>query len=544
MKKVLFDSLNEINEKAHKYELNTLSAKISELESDINDYRLKVLFVGGFSAGKSALINTFLGRELLEEGQRPETAIAGELVYDTDEYIEAVSDNGNDRYDFSEKNTIDKNKYGYLIWHVNCPELKNLGNCTIVDMPGFNSGISDHNKAILRYAEQGSAYVFVIDCEEGTIKQNMTNFVKEIKNYDSNMAIVVSKTDIKMPEDVEKIKKNIEENAEMLFDGNVNIITSSKFDADATRNKLSGLISDFDADNICYQQFRPDVYASAMKCINSMEVYRKSVSFDSAQIDEDIKRHEKITKDISEKLEKEKSKLERNFRDSVVPSIMSDVSNALYSQTDALAAAMKTGGNAFSLSVNNILRPVLLSSTKQYVEQGFEKFINGIDIAPTDLDQTVENASSAVQSVKSASGKIMEIIESDSFNAKYKAIFTTLSVATSVVAPWLELIIIFLPDIIKLFGGGSNDSQYKNKVNEVIPQIVQKLTPEVENSLAQMKEDMLADVEKQFEEKMNNEVEILKKIKAEKETKTAEYEQKIAEVDEDIASIKAIAESI
>lgn len=59
-----------------------------------------------------------------------------------------------------------------------------------------------------------------------------------------------------------------------------------------------------------------------------------------------------------------------------------------------------------------------------------------------------------------------------------------------------------------------------------------------------MKEDMLADVEKQFEEKMNNEVEILKKIKAEKETKTAEYEQKIAEVDEDIASIKAIAESI
>lgn len=46
MKNVLFDSLNEINEKAHKYELNTLSAKISELESDINDYRLKVLFVG------------------------------------------------------------------------------------------------------------------------------------------------------------------------------------------------------------------------------------------------------------------------------------------------------------------------------------------------------------------------------------------------------------------------------------------------------------------------------------------------------------------
>ena len=251
-KEALISALSTVQEKSRKYELDTLSEKISEILKEIGDYKLKVLFVGGFSAGKSALINTLMGRDLLKEGQRPETAIAGEIIFDYDEYIEAVSDNGNDRFEFADKDYIDKNKYSYLIWHVNCPEIKKLDDRTIVDMPGFNSGISDHNKAILQYAEQGSAYILVIDCEEGTIKQNMSSFIKKIKNYDSNMAIVVSKTDIKSPEDVEKIKSHVAENAQMLFYDNVNIITASKFDADVTREKLFGLIKSFDNEDICY----------------------------------------------------------------------------------------------------------------------------------------------------------------------------------------------------------------------------------------------------------------------------------------------------
>lgn len=544
MKEALVRAVSTVEEKSRKYELNTLSEKLSEISKKIGDYRLKVLFVGGFSAGKSALINTLMGRELLKEGQRPETDIAGEILFDSDEYIEAVSNNGNDRYEFADKENIDKNKYSYLIWHVNCPEIKKLGDCTIVDMPGFNSGISDHNKAILQYAEQGSAYILVIDCEEGTIKQNMSNFVKEIKNYDSNMAIVVSKTDIKPPEDVEKVKNNIAENAQMLFYDNVNIITASKFDAETTRDNLSELIRSFDNESICYQEFKPKVYDVAMKCINAMEVYRKSVSFDTEQIDEDIRKHENASKELAKTLEKEKSKLERHFRDSVAPSIIADASNALYSQSDALATAMKSGGNAFSMSVNNILRPVLLTSTKQYVEQSFENFIANIDLTPVDIAGTLGNVTNSVNNVKEASNKLLETIKSDDFNKVYKTILTTLSVATSVVAPWLELILIFLPEIFKIFGGNSEERQLKNKVNEVIPQIIQKLTPEIENSLVQMKEDMLEEVEKQFEERMANEVEMLEKIKSEKQARTAEYEQKLAEVEEDIACIRAVAESL
>ena len=67
---------------------------------------------------------------------------------------------------------------------INAENLKDVGNAIIVDMPGFNSGIANHNKAILRYAGMGNSYILVIDCEEGAIKQNISDFIKEIKNYE------------------------------------------------------------------------------------------------------------------------------------------------------------------------------------------------------------------------------------------------------------------------------------------------------------------------------------------------------------------------
>ena len=101
---------------AEKYEFKALNDEIKCLFSEIEDFKLKVIFVGSFSAGKSALINSMLGRELLEEGQRPETAIASELVYSDEEHIEAIKDNEcMDKFLFEESNDIDIDKYDYLI---------------------------------------------------------------------------------------------------------------------------------------------------------------------------------------------------------------------------------------------------------------------------------------------------------------------------------------------------------------------------------------------------------------------------------------------
>lgn len=60
--------INELREIAKKYNAtDNILNKIDKCTVEINDFFLKVLFVGGFSAGKSALINAALNRDLLIE---------------------------------------------------------------------------------------------------------------------------------------------------------------------------------------------------------------------------------------------------------------------------------------------------------------------------------------------------------------------------------------------------------------------------------------------------------------------------------------------
>lgn len=548
MREDVCTALKLIRQKNRKYELKTLEAKAESIQREMEEFSLRILFVGGFSAGKSALINGMLGRELLEEGQRPETAIASEVLYDAKEFIEAVSAQGKDSYAIEEARDIDIQRYDYLVWHLNCPALRKFTNCTIVDMPGFNSGIKDHNKAILQYAGKGNAYILVIDCEEGSIKQNIMDFVAEIKNYDDNMAIVITKTDLKTEEDIKKVRDGIAASADMLFGMKMPVIATSKYDGQV-REKVMDVIRRFDSERIFFYEFAPQVHNLGSGCIDSLEIYKKSLRLDISQFDEEIARHERTKKELADKLKREKGKLENKFRNSVAPSIIGEVQEALYGRVDALANSLQAGEKNFSATVNNILRPILVSSTQRYVEQSFDKFISEIDIEEPKFDGSLQDISShALAQYQQANEKMQEIAKNgDKFNAVYKTVTTALAVTTSVVAPWLELILIFLPDIFKLLGGGkgSQENSLKNKVNnEIIPQIIDRLQPEIEASLMDMKEELIAQAEEQIGSLIESEKESLQSAKEKKSEMKTEFEHKMEEVQSDIDEIRNVLDGI
>lgn len=67
-----------------------------QLSEELRDhFEIKLLVVGHFSAGKSALLNALLQRPaFLKEAQQPQTALATELVYDTTEQAFAYRKDG------------------------------------------------------------------------------------------------------------------------------------------------------------------------------------------------------------------------------------------------------------------------------------------------------------------------------------------------------------------------------------------------------------------------------------------------------------------
>lgn len=80
-------SLDELKKIAEKNNLLKLVEDIDILNKEVLEYKAKVLFVGSFNAGKSALINSFINRDLLEENIVPETDIATELMYGNSEHV-------------------------------------------------------------------------------------------------------------------------------------------------------------------------------------------------------------------------------------------------------------------------------------------------------------------------------------------------------------------------------------------------------------------------------------------------------------------------
>lgn len=554
------DVINTISSECSKYDFEKEALDLAEIKNKMQLFSIKVMFTGGFSAGKSSAINIFLGDEVLTENQTPETAIACELIYDEDEYIEAIKNGVSTRYELSDSSSISPREYDYVIRHINNKKIKSLDGLTIVDMPGFNSGIDAHNKAILRYAGLGNAYILTIDCEEGEIKESLSEFLNEIKNYDNNIAILVTKADKKSSSVIAEIVENISASASNIFYNDIRVEAISKF-IDGSDAKIFELLNSFDKKDIYKQTFSPAIYEIGTRCIFGLSSMKKAFHLDDSSISDEIKRRTDNKRRLEEQFEEEKRRLSAKMRNSVRPDIISDVSNALYSQSDALAASLLAGGGNFSTMVNNTLRSVLVSSTRKYVEQSYDEFVSNLDMSMFTSEEDygeINIDSDEINSKLSAAKNVVSTIVdgSQNFGGIYKAITTALAVTTTVVAPWLELILIFLPDIIKAFStfiGQANEKRAKEEANiraktkvtgEIIPQIISKLEPEIDNSLDEMQSKMIDDVAESFRQRIDFEIECLNAAKDKLNANKSEYEAKLQEIDSSIAAITAAINSL
>lgn len=145
-------------------ELDTSSTQ--DIQTAVNTGKLLVPVVGEFSAGKSSLLNKFMGKNVLSVGINPETAIPSELYFSESEYCEGVTRDGtvtrlNDDSDIT--------NYVCLRRYIKSDALKKLEPIVLVDMPGFDSPLDAHNKAIFNYLDRGSHYVVLTPVDAGTI---------------------------------------------------------------------------------------------------------------------------------------------------------------------------------------------------------------------------------------------------------------------------------------------------------------------------------------------------------------------------------------
>ena len=194
-----------------KYSFENLSKSLLEMQNTVKNFKINAPLIGLFSAGKSSILNKYLNIDL-PVGIEAKTSVACEFVYDTDEYLEVVSDkNESSRKSIAELKDLTIENCSFVRMHLNSDKLMNLKDITIVDMPGLDSGYEQHNKAIKNYISSASYFIIIMDIENGTIKKSLLDFLKELDLYKLKFGFILSKYEQKEESDIEDIIKNTEE---------------------------------------------------------------------------------------------------------------------------------------------------------------------------------------------------------------------------------------------------------------------------------------------------------------------------------------------
>ena len=470
---------------------------VEELEQEIRAAELIVPVVGAFSAGKSTLINSFLESDLLPVNITPETALATELRYSHEEYIEAVKANGEtDRYDIAEIGSIKEKArhYKYVKGFLDSPQLQGVLPLVLVDMPGFDSPLDLHHQAILTYLARGSHYAVLISVEEGTVTQSTLRPLAEFDEFDKGFSVFVSKANLRSASEVEAIARKIEERLRSDFGFADSVVPVNKQGGES----LGKMLKAIDSEALFERLWRPRLEGNFYALDASLNTFIRSLRRSESENQEAIDQLAKGLRELEQKREQLIGDIRANYSASSVRSIVDRVGRDLNAQVDALVDAATANGDTDTDAVQQQMGEIIRSSVLRHVkaklidlnaeiiedlsdslggtartlssyvgdETGVEKFMNSSMFGPV--------ATQMLPGLKRGVGSLIKGMQ------KARGFTAVLAITTSVVAPLVEVAIVVLPDVIAYLHKERTKAKLRERIiGQVIPEVKNKLASEL-----------------------------------------------------------------
>lgn len=219
----------------------TLSAITQELQMIVGspDIHMKSIIgiCGGFSSGKSALINSFIESSgvRLTEAVNPVTAVASYVTHRSAPQMQAYSKKGNScvltqehykqlDHEAQKDSPIDLQRLlSYVTIGVPMTHKEIFADLCLIDTPGYNPADfgtkTTDNKTAHKFAKQSDALIWVVSAEQGTLPQSDLDFINDIKNngFSGKLYIVINKADLKSESDREIILEEVTDKLDFEF---------------------------------------------------------------------------------------------------------------------------------------------------------------------------------------------------------------------------------------------------------------------------------------------------------------------------------------
>ena len=369
-----FEKLREIK---HKYGLET--EELDKIIDGIEFYRVNTPVIGNFSTGKSSMINAIIGKPLLSVDITPETAVPTEIYYGENKVYQY------DKTGVVERRIEELPLKGLTVQttdlvkiEYNNEFLEQIRSVNIVDLPGFDTSIELHNKAIDQYLPNSLAYLLVVSSDEPVLKESISDFLKELKEYNMPVYVVITKSNRLDDDELEECRKLLKKLIKRIYDqddvtvacvdayGNVNIdelkdilIEIQGKTGEIFVNKYSKLLRNETRYPEAYIEDRMD-----KECLST------------SRLELEKEKLEKRMKEITVEIEKEKNNFDRQAK-VCINTIRDRVKNDLESSVATISAMLESGADITD-KINAIVRRSVKIGINTEFEPKLKKYVEHI----------------------------------------------------------------------------------------------------------------------------------------------------------------------
>ena len=545
--------------------LNDKIQELSLLTKSIENQELLVPVIGGFSSGKSSLINSFLGSNVLGVAITPQTAIATELRYSSEEKIEAIKDDESiDVFKINELEKVEEKAqtYNHIKLYLNNQKLKEIDPIVLVDMPGFNAPIATHNKAINRYMPNGVYFIALLSgADEKTITKTYITELNGIHTRGKEFQLCISKTNLLPQRDIEQIKSYAKDTLEMEFKYSKDIELLD----DNSGAKLEKILKDIDIESLFESIYKPHISMNLKEMESTINTTISALRYDKQDA---INAIDELKNGISQiEIEKKKAidNANNKYNDTNIEGIIGVVSSALSNNATTLAQSALNGGDIQS-AINNIINSVLpseiqkrLSGIQQNVIDNFKLSISNINIKASDIQTWADGLKEIVSGAcfvantllnsdinkKSSSALVSSAIGLGGRALATQALAKIGFTINPIVGTILSAVFAILPGIFGKIADSKRLEAVKEQVqNEVIPSILSQIRPKLSEYFAQTTNEIINAISQEFTQKMSEKEDEIKNAQKEKELAISEVEDKISYLEDRRVEIQTLIKNI
>lgn len=499
--------------------------------------------VGKFSTGKSSLINALLGKNYLRTQITPETAIPTELRWGSSDRVILHRKNGaqdeisleaftNTDYRVEDIHSIE------LI--LNNPALKAISTVKIVDMPGFDSGVEMHNRAIDDYLPASHAYIIAFDASEPLIAESIVRFLQELKLHDMPVYLVITKADKVTAEQLAETKERIRSDAAQYL-GLTDIAlvtTNAKKNTDIT--EFSAILEKIESESqtIFEKNTRARIRSEATRTEQYLTASIKKADLSPDELAAEEEKCRRELERMKEGIEKEKTAFVRQIDESSI-NIGHRVEAAL---SDASGELERMVMNRMDISakVNAIVRQAALEGLKEDFEPRLHRYLKKItEVVQIDVTAQIPELNADQMNMDAMTKDLIkEVIK--------KTLPAILAVIGAALTGPIVGLAIFVAGVLVELGflkKQQNDRlrMVREKLHgELIPQIVTKTETAIHSAITEQMGEVNQMIEDEAKGQLAVQEKALADLRESREKAAAEREAHLTEMRADLDAVQKL----